>query len=143
MRWLKIGKCRHNYQNINECYRMLQSPYPCEIHISKVFYAFAPLILFSKIPMTIFRYPCHMRTHLMPKLVWESWRSKVGGTLLLRTDPSKTSCKGKFRTVRSFEYCLDTDKRIQIDSANNGALGIVYILRSNLSGIYLRQSIHI
>lgn len=63
--------------------------------------------------------------------------------LQLRTDPSKTSCKGKFRTVCSFEHCLDIDKRIQIDSANNRALGIVYILRSNLSGMYFRQSIHI
>lgn len=63
--------------------------------------------------------------------------------LWLRTDPSKTSCKGKFRTACSFEHCLDIDKRIQIDSVNNGALGIVYIMRSNLSGISLRQSIHI
>ena len=60
-----------------------------------------------------------------------------------RTDTSKTSRKGKFRTAWCREYCLGIDKKIQIDSVNNGALGTTYILRSNLSGIYLRQSIHI
>lgn len=60
-----------------------------------------------------------------------------------RTDTSKTSHKGKFRTAWCREYCLSIDKKIQIDSVNNGALGTAYILRSNLSGIYLRQSSHI
>ena len=63
--------------------------------------------------------------------------------LHLRTDTSKTSRKGKFRPAWCREYCLGIDKKIQIDSVNNGALGTTYILRSNLSGIYLRQSIHI
>lgn len=60
-----------------------------------------------------------------------------------RTGTSKTSHKGKFRTARSFEYCLGVDKKIQIDSVNSAALGTAHILRSNLSGVYLRQSIHI
>ena len=60
-----------------------------------------------------------------------------------RTGTSETSRKGTFGTAWSSEYCLGIDKKIQIDYVNSGALGTAHILRSNLSGVYLRQSIHI
>lgn len=47
------------------------------------------------------------------------------------------------RVTSELRALLNTDKKIQRDYANNGARGIVYILISNLNGIYLRQSTHI